>query len=246
MRSSSPPPSGVGAAAAAAASNLEDTLIDKEQVMASFAGIDWGSYGRTTLSADEVGDLGSSYRQGVGARHRGPTRLTDWTRVSTHHPPPTLQVKMLKSCDEKPLDFLLADAGDAKLLVATLVKLLKSVSDQTVQQYALTHVEEILQLENLPQVIICLSILQLVRFGAIPRTVSHVPPAYLLVTMESVHPPRTHAHSGRRSSRRTARPSTPRPSCGPSRRATSTARRRPPPSWRSSSRCVWTAWTMRT
>lgn len=59
---------------------------------------------------------------------------------------------MLKSCDEKPLDFLLADAGDAKLLVATLVKLLKSVSDQTVQQYALTHVEEILQLENLPQV----------------------------------------------------------------------------------------------
>ena len=52
--SSSPPPSGVGAAVAAT-SNLEDTLIDKEQVMASFAGIDWGSYGRTTLSADEVG-----------------------------------------------------------------------------------------------------------------------------------------------------------------------------------------------
>lgn len=60
-------------------------------------------------------------------------------------------MKILKSCDEKPLDFLLADAGDAKLLVATLVKLLKSVSDVTVQQYALTHVEEILQLEDLPQ-----------------------------------------------------------------------------------------------
>lgn len=61
-------------------------------------------------------------------------------------------MKILKSCDEKPLDFLLADAGDAKLLVGTLVKLLKSVSDATVQQYALTHIEEILQLENLPQV----------------------------------------------------------------------------------------------
>lgn len=61
-------------------------------------------------------------------------------------------MKILKSCDEKPLDFLLADAGDAKLLVGTLVKLLRSVSDITVQQYALTHVEEILQLEDLTHV----------------------------------------------------------------------------------------------
>lgn len=62
MRSSSPAPSGVGAAAVA--SNLDDTLIDKEQVMASFAGIDWGSYGRTTLSADEVGCINAGLRLG--------------------------------------------------------------------------------------------------------------------------------------------------------------------------------------
>jgi len=101
-------------AGAAAASSVEDTLVDKEQVVASFASIDWGSYGRTTLGAKEV--------------------------------------KILQACDEKPLDFLLADAGDAKLLVVTLVKLLKAVSDATVQQYALTHIEEILQLEDLPEV----------------------------------------------------------------------------------------------
>ena len=148
MTESSPPaPSGVGAAVAAT-SNLEDTLIDKEQVMASFAGIDWGSYGRTTLSADEVGCTHAAAAPRSHAGRTGPIEVTD----AHPTPPHPTQVKMLKSCDEKPLDFLLADAGDAKLLVATLVKLLKSVSDQTVQQYALTHVEEILQLENLPQV----------------------------------------------------------------------------------------------
>lgn len=50
----SPPPPASGMAAAAEASTLEDTLVDKEQVVKGFASIDWESYGRTTLSADEV------------------------------------------------------------------------------------------------------------------------------------------------------------------------------------------------
>ncbi len=216
-------------AGAAAASSVEDTLVDKEQVLASFASIDWGSYGRTTLGAKEV--------------------------------------KILQACDEKPLDFLLADAGDAKLLVATLVKLLKAVSDATVQQYALTHIEEILQLEDLPEVrlrsVCCLRAaswwwwcccLPLYHVCAVyHHTTNHKP------TQPSTQPP-SHAmpchpchRSGRRSSRRTARPSTRRPSYGPSRRATSTPRRQPPPSSRSSSRhvvvacslCVALGWCVR-
>jgi hypothetical protein len=31
-----------------------DTLIDKEQVLATFAGISWDKYGRTMLDAEEV------------------------------------------------------------------------------------------------------------------------------------------------------------------------------------------------
>jgi len=60
-------------------------------------------------------------------------------------------VKILKACDDKPLDFLLADQGDAAKLVGTLLKLLSSVSEVVVQQYALTHVEDILS-EDLPKV----------------------------------------------------------------------------------------------
>lgn len=51
--SPSPPASGMDAPVAEA-STLEDTLVDKEQVVKGFASIDWESYGRTTLSADEV------------------------------------------------------------------------------------------------------------------------------------------------------------------------------------------------
>jgi hypothetical protein len=60
-------------------------------------------------------------------------------------------VKILKDCDDKPLDFLLADPGDASKLVDTLLKLLNSVSDLVIQQYALTQLQDILS-DNLPQV----------------------------------------------------------------------------------------------
>ena len=68
--------------------------------------------------------------------------------------PPLLQVKILKACDDKPLDFLLADHGDATKLVGTLLKLVSSVSEVVVQQYALTHIEDILS-EDLPKVRAC-------------------------------------------------------------------------------------------
>ncbi|KAM3574356.1 hypothetical protein VYU27_003744 [Nannochloropsis oceanica] len=89
-----------------------DTLIDKEQVLATFSGISWDKYGRTMLDAEEV--------------------------------------KILKACDDKPLDFLLADKGDATKLASTLLKLVSSMSEVVVQQYALTHIEDILS-EDLPQ-----------------------------------------------------------------------------------------------
>ncbi|EWM20794.1 v-type h+-transporting atpase 54 kd subunit, partial [Nannochloropsis gaditana] len=60
------------------------------------------------------------------------------------------EVKILKDCDDKPLDFLLADPGDASKLVDTLLKLLNSVSDLVIQQYALTQLQDILS-DNLPQ-----------------------------------------------------------------------------------------------
>lgn len=45
-----------------------DTLIDKEQVLASFAGIEWDKYGRTMLDAEEVsrGRGGGGEEGGVG------------------------------------------------------------------------------------------------------------------------------------------------------------------------------------
>lgn len=46
--------------------------------------------------------------------------------------------------DEQPLDAVLADAGDAQKAVATLMKLLKGLSETLVQQYVLTHIEDIL------------------------------------------------------------------------------------------------------
>jgi hypothetical protein len=62
-----------------------------------------------------------------------------------------VQVKILKTTDANPLDFVLADTEDGRKLAATLVKLLKTVSDPTVQAYALTHIEDILS-EYLPTV----------------------------------------------------------------------------------------------
>ena len=46
--------------------------------------------------------------------------------------------------DEQPLDAVLADAGDAQKAVATLMKLPKGLSETLVQQYVLTHIEDIL------------------------------------------------------------------------------------------------------
>ena len=36
---------------------VEDTLLEREQVIASFSKINWDSYGRTMLDADEVSHL---------------------------------------------------------------------------------------------------------------------------------------------------------------------------------------------
>lgn len=78
---SSPPAASGMAAAAEQASKLEDTLIDKEQVVAGFASIDWGSYGRTTLSADEVGGLGRGWLTMIWGWVVGSASWNVWRRA---------------------------------------------------------------------------------------------------------------------------------------------------------------------
>lgn len=61
------------------------------------------------------------------------------------------QVYILKAADEQPLDSVLAVASDASKLSATLLKVLKGLSETLVQQYVLTHIEDMLA-EELPKV----------------------------------------------------------------------------------------------
>lgn len=88
-------------------SKQEETLLEKEEVVKSFARLQWNDYSRNGfIDADEA--------------------------------------RVLKGADEKPLEYVLAEEGDARKFAATLIKLLKNVSDSLVQQYALTHIEDIL------------------------------------------------------------------------------------------------------
>ena len=60
---STPPP----VSSAPVGGDPADTLIDKEQVLASFAGIEWDKYGRTMLDAEEVSRGREGGREGGGA-----------------------------------------------------------------------------------------------------------------------------------------------------------------------------------